>query len=62
MKNENENTIDDNELNFQVFNCKRCNHKWLPRTKSIRQCPKCKSYYWAEVKKIKKTKINKINK
>jgi len=26
--------------------CKRCNHKWIPRKREIRICPKCKSPYW----------------
>jgi Zn finger protein HypA/HybF involved in hydrogenase expression len=28
------------------LNCKKCNHKWTPRSKEVRQCPKCKSAWW----------------
>jgi len=30
--------------------CKRCGHKWLPRIKDPRQCPKCKTAYWDKEK------------
>lgn len=27
--------------------CKRCGHKWIPRTDSLPTiCPRCKSPYW----------------
>jgi len=35
------------------LDCKRCGHKWLPRQKEIRICPKCKSPYWDKEKKVK---------
>lgn len=28
--------------------CKRCNHKWIPRSEKIFVCPKCKSSRWNE--------------
>jgi len=33
------------------FNCKRCNHTWIPRTdvKPV-VCPSCKSPYWDKEK------------
>lgn len=26
--------------------CLRCDHKWRPRGKEVRICPRCKSPYW----------------
>ena len=26
--------------------CKRCGHKWRPRTLLVKACPSCKSYRW----------------
>lgn len=26
--------------------CKKCGHTWLPRSFSVRMCPRCKSTYW----------------
>ena len=26
--------------------CERCGHKWTPRKKDVRYCPKCQSAYW----------------
>jgi len=31
---------------FIELTCKRCNHKWLPRTKKPIACPQCKSRLW----------------
>ena len=31
--------------------CKRCNHRWMPRKKEIRICPSCKSPYWDRERK-----------
>jgi hypothetical protein len=40
------------QYNTLMKECKRCNHKWLPRKKvQIRICPKCKSPYWDIAKK-----------
>lgn len=35
-------------MNISVFEleCKRCNHKWIPRKTQVRVCPKCHSPYW----------------
>lgn len=30
----------------RTLRCKRCDHRWVPRKKEIRICPKCKSPYW----------------
>ena len=34
--------------------CKRCDHEWTPRKTDVRQCPHCKTAYWAEEKKAPK--------
>ena len=26
--------------------CRRCGHKWLPRKRDVRNCPKCQSAFW----------------
>lgn len=37
--------------------CVRCGHKWIPRIKDVRICPKCKSPYWdTALKQINKRK------
>lgn len=28
--------------------CKKCGHKWVPRTDNPKSCPGCKSYNWDE--------------
>jgi len=33
-------------IKIKKLNCKRCDHKWVPRRTDIRQCPSCKSAYW----------------
>ena len=38
--------------------CKRCNHSWIPRTKDVRSCPKCKSPYWDQDRNSKGNKPN----
>jgi hypothetical protein len=56
-----------NNLKITYLFCKRCFHKWIPRTnKYPKVCPKCNSPYWnkeysrsdkiKEVKKLKKEK------
>lgn len=32
--------------NVRTVVCRRCGHKWVPRKKEIRICPKCKSAYF----------------
>jgi Zn finger protein HypA/HybF involved in hydrogenase expression len=34
--------------------CVKCDHEWLPRVQEVRQCPRCKTYYWKKKKKDKK--------
>jgi len=39
------------KITFEVegYECSRCGHKWVPRTKTEIEptiCPKCKSPYW----------------
>ena len=29
--------------------CRRCGHKWLPRSTGVRICPHCKSYRWDSI-------------
>jgi predicted Zn-ribbon and HTH transcriptional regulator len=31
--------------------CQKCGHKWFPRVKDVRICPKCKSVRWDKPKK-----------
>ena len=39
------------EVKLKELKCKRCGYIWVPRTKDVRQCPKCKSAYWDKEKK-----------
>lgn len=39
------------EVNLQYTECLRCGHRWLPRRKEVRICPKCKSAYWDKPRK-----------
>jgi len=39
-----------------TLKCKRCCHKWTPRVKDVKVCPKCKSPYWNEELKKGNTK------
>jgi len=34
------------EITITKLDCKRCGHKWIPKKKEVRICPKCKSPYW----------------
>ena len=39
---------------INVCQCKRCNHKWYPRSESIPvMCPKCHSPYWDKDRAVK---------
>lgn len=33
--------------------CQRCEHEWVPRTLTVRECPSCKSAYWDTPRKAK---------
>lgn len=45
-------------IELPTLTCKRCNHKWIPRTTQLpTTCPKCKSPYWNKPRK-KKVKNN----
>jgi len=33
-------------VNLVYIECLRCGHKWLPRKREVRICPRCKSAYW----------------
>lgn len=40
------------------YRCERCQHEWIPRTKTEIEptiCPACKSPYWNKPKKNKKS-------
>ncbi len=40
------------EVNAIEWECLRCGHKWVGRTKSEpKRCPKCKSPYWNKLRK-----------
>jgi len=30
--------------------CLRCNHKWIPRKRDVRRCPRCGTPYWDKPK------------
>ncbi len=34
------------QIKLTELECKKCGHKWTPRNKEVRQCPKCKSAWW----------------
>lgn len=34
------------QLNLLNLKCRRCLHKWVPRTAEVRVCPRCHSPYW----------------
>lgn len=38
-------------IEIRSLKCERCEHKWVPRQKEIRICPKCKSPYWDKKRK-----------
>lgn len=38
------------------YRCERCGHEWVPRGETEQEprlCPKCKSAYWNEPRKVK---------
>jgi len=39
---------------LEGFQCERCKHKWIPRSKDEIPtiCPKCKSPYWNKPRKV----------
>lgn len=50
-----------NTLNLPFLFCKRCYHKWIPRTnKYPKICPKCNSPYWNKEYK-QSNKIKEVN-
>jgi predicted Zn-ribbon and HTH transcriptional regulator len=43
------------KVTLQGYECDRCGHKWIPRSKIDETptiCPKCKSPYWNKPRKI----------
>ena len=47
----------EQKIQLYVLECKRCHHKWIPRTSEPTLCPHCKSYLWRE-EKLKKDQNN----
>lgn len=41
------------KIEIHKVQCKRCQHKWVPRIPELRICPKCKSPYFDRPKKSK---------
>lgn len=50
------------KVTLEGFQCERCKHIWLPRTKDEIPtiCPKCKSPYWNKPRKISKEQSSTI--
>lgn len=34
------------EIGISQLQCNRCSHRWIPRKREVRVCPKCHSPYW----------------
>ena len=34
------------DIELTELTCARCGHRWVPRAKEVRICPKCKSAWW----------------
>ncbi len=34
------------EKNKTPYTCKKCGHVWVPRSRKVNKCPKCKTKYW----------------
>lgn len=34
------------DIQLSQLECSRCSHRWVPRKREIRVCPKCHSPYW----------------
>ena len=42
------------KIQVEGFNCERCGHEWIPRSKGEPLvCPECKSPYWNKPRKNK---------
>jgi predicted Zn-ribbon and HTH transcriptional regulator len=44
------------KITVEGYRCERCDHEWIPRTKTDEEptiCPKCKSAYWNKPRKDK---------
>lgn len=52
------NGVIKNNMNLPTHSCKRCGHKWHPRTdKMAKNCPKCNSPYWNRERESKVPKL-----
>jgi Zn finger protein HypA/HybF involved in hydrogenase expression len=38
------------DVEISELTCKRCGKTWIPRQKTVRVCPKCKTAYWDTVR------------
>jgi len=43
--------VGGNAMKLKKLKCVKCGHEWIPRKEDVRQCPKCKTAYWAKSKK-----------
>jgi len=34
------------KVKVTALKCRRCGHRWLPRTSDVALCPKCRSPRW----------------
>lgn len=38
------------EIEIKEMQCRRCNHKWIPRKTEVRMCPKCRTVWFDKEK------------
>jgi len=41
--------------------CKRCGYTWVARLKVVKQCSRCKSFYWNQDRGIKPPEVKPDN-
>lgn len=49
------------EIQLKELQCAKCGHKWLPRKKEVKACPRCRTIHWREVKIPKWHKIGMLS-
>jgi len=37
-------------MKIKTLRCIKCGYKWIPRVWPVKQCPRCKTYYWEKAK------------
>jgi predicted Zn-ribbon and HTH transcriptional regulator len=42
------------KMKIVFLTCRKCAYSWIPRKYPPKECPKCKSYHWEEIKELKK--------